>query len=143
MIIKFFHNFTIITCMIDLSSNAYIQPKSRHCVLVYLLGFSHGALDVERAYVLPILLQQRNKEVDGKMNVGNQVIFTHLNMANGYSQAQHLCRQGEGGREGKKEKERERGRHREGGRKGERKGGGGGDRGREGEEGGEAERRYS
>ena len=48
------------------------------------------------------------------MNVRNQVIFTHLNMANGYSQAQHLCRQGEGGR-GRRERER-RGVVEEGGR---------------------------
>lgn len=102
------------------------NQKPRHCVLVYLLGFPHGALDVERADVLPILLQQRNKEVDGKMNVGNQIIFTHLNMANGYSQAQHLRRQGEGGRE--KRRKRERKRETEGGREGEKekeRGGGG------------------
>ena len=52
---------------------------------VDLLWFPHGALDVERADILPVLLQQRNKEVDGKMNVGHQVILTHFNMANGYS----------------------------------------------------------
>ena len=35
---------------------------------------SHTALDVQRAYVLPVLLQKGDKEVDPEVDIGNQVI---------------------------------------------------------------------
>ena len=60
----------------------FIKASAIGDSLVYLVWFSHGALDVE---ILLVLLQQRDKEVNGKMDVTNQVIFTHFNMANGYS----------------------------------------------------------
>ena len=59
--------------------------------LINLLGSSHGALDVERADVLPVLLQQRDKEVNGQVDIGHQVILTHLNVTNGYSKTKDLC----------------------------------------------------
>jgi hypothetical protein len=49
--------------------------------LVEPLHGAHGGLDMEGAYVLPVLLQQRNQEVHGQMHVldlsnsRNKIIF--------------------------------------------------------------------
>jgi len=51
---------------------------------------SHSALDVKGADVLPVLLQKRHQEVDGQMNVENQLILSHLHVTNGNVQAQDL-----------------------------------------------------
>lgn len=53
-------------------------------------GGSHGALDVERLDVLPVLLQQGDQEVDGSHGVGNQLILSHLGVTNGNTQAENL-----------------------------------------------------
>lgn len=58
--------------------------------LIETLGFAHGALDVERAYVLPVLLQQRHQEVDSQVDVVHQLIFCHLHVSNSHSQTEHL-----------------------------------------------------
>ena len=48
------------------------------------------ALDVERADVLPVLLEKRDQEVDGQHDVGSNLVFGHLNVSNGDCEAQHL-----------------------------------------------------
>jgi len=58
--------------------------------LVQTLAGTHGALDVKRADVLPVLLQQRHQEVDGQTDVGSQVIRLHGNVADSHGQAQDL-----------------------------------------------------
>lgn len=52
------------------------------------LGFSHGALDVEGTYVLPVLLEQRDQEVDGQVDVVHQLLLCHLYVT--HRQTQHL-----------------------------------------------------
>ena len=59
-------------------------------ILIKPLGRSHCALDVERADVLPMLFQQRHQEVDGQVDVLNQLVLGHVNVANGDVKAQHL-----------------------------------------------------
>ena len=59
-------------------------------ILIKPLGRSHCALDVERADVLPMLLEQRHQEVDGQMDVLNQLVLCHVHVANGDVKAQHL-----------------------------------------------------
>ena len=53
---------------------------------------SHGALNVERTDVLPMLLEQGDQEVDGQMDVLNQLVLSHVHVANGDVEAQHLKR---------------------------------------------------
>ena len=40
--------------------------------------------------ILPVLLQQRHKEVHGEMDVLSQLLLGHLNIANGNIQAENL-----------------------------------------------------
>lgn len=61
--------------------------------LVQTLGWAHGALDVQRANILPVLLEQRHQKVDSQVNVLNQLILIHLDMADGNAQAQDLKRE--------------------------------------------------
>ena len=63
--------------------------RPRHC-LVEPLHWSHGGLDVQGPNVLPVLLQQRDEEVHGKMNVLDEVVFSHADVADGDRQAEHL-----------------------------------------------------
>ena len=58
--------------------------------LVKPLHWSHGGLDVQGPNVLPMLLQQRDEEVHGKMNVLDEVVFSHADVADGDRQAEHL-----------------------------------------------------
>ncbi len=58
--------------------------------LVQSLGRSHGALDVERADVLPVLLQQRHEEVDAQVDVLHQLVGVHVHVAHSHVQAQNL-----------------------------------------------------
>ena len=58
--------------------------------LVKPLGWAHGALDVERTDVLPMLLEQRHQEVDGQMDVLNQLVLCHVHVPNSDVEAQHL-----------------------------------------------------
>ena len=64
--------------------------RPRHC-LVKPLHWSHGGLDVQGPNVLPVLLQQRDEEVHGKMNVLDEVVFSHADVADGDRQAENLC----------------------------------------------------
>lgn len=58
--------------------------------LVQALRTSHAGLDVQRADVLPVLLQQRHEEVDGQVNVLHQLVLAHVDVADGDRQAQDL-----------------------------------------------------
>ena len=60
--------------------------------LVQALRDSHGGLDVNRADVLPVLLEQRNQEVDGQMDILGQVVSRHGNVSDGNTETQHLIR---------------------------------------------------
>jgi hypothetical protein len=54
------------------------------------LDFAHGALDVQRLDVLPVLLEERNEEVDGQVDVGEQLCLGHLHVADGDTEAEGL-----------------------------------------------------
>ena len=58
--------------------------------LVQSLDRSHGGLDVETLDILPVLLQQGDQEVHGQVNVLDQLLLGHANIANGNAQTQHL-----------------------------------------------------
>lgn len=58
--------------------------------LVEALGFPHGALDVQSAHVLPVLLQQGHQEVDGQVDVVDELILCHLHVPHSHSQTEHL-----------------------------------------------------
>ena len=53
-------------------------------------GLAHRALDVERAHVLPVLLEQRDEEVDGHRRVLDDLLLGHADVADGDTHAQHL-----------------------------------------------------
>ncbi|KAL6030929.1 hypothetical protein STEG23_024417 [Scotinomys teguina] len=59
-------------------------------VLVQTLGLAHGALDVQSLDILPVLLEQGNQEIDSQVDVVDQLIISHLHMANSNRQTQHL-----------------------------------------------------
>lgn len=54
------------------------------------MGFPHGALYVKCPDVLPVLLEQRDQEIDGAVDVPCQFILTHFNMANGHCKTENL-----------------------------------------------------
>mmetsp|Transcript_102303 Transcript_102303/g.142459 ORF Transcript_102303/g.142459 Transcript_102303/m.142459 type:complete len:241 (-) Transcript_102303:59-781(-) len=58
--------------------------------LVEAVGRSHGALHVERAHVLPVLLKERHQEVDGLLDVGHELLMSEVDGSNGDSKAQNL-----------------------------------------------------
>merc|ERR1719318_1131699 len=58
--------------------------------LVQPLYFSHGTLYMQRAHILPVLLQRRYQEIDSQEYILSKIIFTHTNMTNCNRQAQHL-----------------------------------------------------
>jgi len=60
------------------------------CDLVEAEGLAHGALDVERLDVLPVLLEERHEEVDSQVDVGKELSLGHLHVANGNSEAESL-----------------------------------------------------
>jgi len=68
---------------------AFDMVKSAIC-LVQSLWWRHGSLDGKTANVLPSLLQQRDQVVDGKHNVGNELILGHSNIAHSDTHAKHL-----------------------------------------------------
>merc|ERR1719219_539000 len=55
-----------------------------------LLGRSHCALDVESSHILPVLLQQRDEEVNGQSDILVKFFCRHLNMTNAHSKNQYL-----------------------------------------------------
>lgn len=70
-----------------------VRAKPRTVASNYLkqsLRLAHGRFDVQAADVLPVLLQQRDKEVDGHHDVGNKFVFGHLDVSDGNSKAENL-----------------------------------------------------
>ena len=63
---------------------------TRFVTLVQPLDLSHGRLDMEALNVLPVLLQQRDEEVHSQVNVLNELLLTHLHVAHGDAEAEHL-----------------------------------------------------
>jgi len=59
-------------------------------ILVETLGRRHGSLDGQATNVLPALLQQRDEVVDRQHDVGNQLLLSHANVADGDTHAQNL-----------------------------------------------------
>jgi len=53
-------------------------------------GLAHGGLNVQRLDVLPVLLQQRDEEVDAQHHVTQDLVVSHLDVADGNAEAQHL-----------------------------------------------------
>merc|ERR1711865_560201 len=51
---------------------------------------AHCALEVQTLDVVPILLEQRDEEVDRRQTVLPQLIRVHANVANGHTHAKHL-----------------------------------------------------
>jgi len=51
---------------------------------------AHGGLDVEGLDVLPVLLEERDKEVDREHDVRENLVIVHVDMANGDTQAENL-----------------------------------------------------
>ena len=58
--------------------------------LVQSDGWSHGGFDVEGPDVLPVLLEKWDEEVNGQVDVENQLVVTHGNVADGDVQTQDL-----------------------------------------------------
>lgn len=54
------------------------------------MRFSHCTLDMQRTNVLPVLLQQRNQEVNGKIKILNKLFVGHLNIAYSSSKTKNL-----------------------------------------------------
>jgi len=55
-----------------------------------LLGGAHGGLDVEHLDVLPVLLEQRDQEVDGELHVQADLGVGHGNVSHGKGDAHDL-----------------------------------------------------
>lgn len=51
---------------------------------------AHRALEVERLDVLPVLLEERDEEVDRKHGVGEDLLLVHLDVADGDTEAENL-----------------------------------------------------
>lgn len=58
--------------------------------LIETVGRTHGALDVDRADVLPVLLEQRNEKVDGELDVLGELTFSETNVADGNTETEYL-----------------------------------------------------
>ncbi|GMR53969.1 hypothetical protein PMAYCL1PPCAC_24164, partial [Pristionchus mayeri] len=66
-----------------------VTDNNKDC-LVQTLRLAHRRLDGERANVLPVLLEQRDEEIDGERAIGDQLLLRHLNVSDGDREAQHL-----------------------------------------------------
>ena len=87
------HNFTASQrehAISTLSVLLNCRAASKRAYLVQSHWLAHGALDVQATDVLPILLEQRDQEVDGHLGVDIQLLVLHADIADGDSQAQHL-----------------------------------------------------
>ena len=54
------------------------------------LNRSHGGLDVQGLHVLPVLLQQGDEEVHGEMDVLDELLLSHPDIADGHGQTEDL-----------------------------------------------------
>lgn len=58
--------------------------------LVDALGGRHGSLDDKAANVLPALLEEGDKVVDGEHQVGDELVLGHADVANSNTEAENL-----------------------------------------------------
>ena len=58
--------------------------------LVETVGRRHGSLDDKAAHVLPALLEQGDEVVDGKHDVGDELLLGHLDVADSDTHAENL-----------------------------------------------------
>ena len=58
--------------------------------LVEAVRGRHGSLDDKAANVLPALLEKRDEVVDGKHDVGDELLLLHLDVADGDTHAENL-----------------------------------------------------
>ena len=58
--------------------------------LVEPLDLAHGGLDVKRPHVLPVLLQKRDQEVHGQMDVLDQLLVRHADVSDGDGETKDL-----------------------------------------------------
>lgn len=89
--IHWIHHLTILICPIPFHACSSVKsaiPKTDH--LVEALGRRHGCLDRQAADVLPSLLQERDQVVDGQHDVGDELILSHANVADGDTHAENL-----------------------------------------------------
>ena len=54
------------------------------------LGRAHSALHVERANVLPVLLEQRDEEVGGEREVRQELLLRHVHVADAQAKTRRL-----------------------------------------------------
>ncbi len=66
------------------------RPKPSNECLVEALGGRHGGLDGQAADVLPALLEEGDKVVDGKHDVAEELLGLHLDVADGDTHAEDL-----------------------------------------------------
>uniref|UniRef100_A0A7S4B518 Uncharacterized protein n=1 Tax=Chrysotila carterae TaxID=13221 RepID=A0A7S4B518_CHRCT len=68
--------------------------KARHSDprLVYPDGLAHGGLDVKHLDVLPVLLEERDEEVEGKLDVLDDLRVGHAAVSDGDVEAEHLLK---------------------------------------------------
>merc|ERR1712066_519694 len=52
--------------------------------------WAHGGLDVERSNVLPLLLEERDQEIDAHVDVLDQLVVVHVDIADSDGQAEDL-----------------------------------------------------
>ena len=71
--------------------NAITSPFSRSFRLaVDAVALPHRALDVEGLHIVPILLQQRDQEVDRHHDILTALVGRHLHVRHSHAEAQHL-----------------------------------------------------
>lgn len=68
----------------------YIKIREQKKPLEKALSLTHCRLDVKRLDVLPVLLQQRDKEVHGKHDVSRELVLGHLDMTDSHTKTQNL-----------------------------------------------------
>lgn len=66
--------------------------KKKRKSLVDTAGRRHGSLDDKGANVLPALLKERDKVVDGKHDVGDELVLGHADVADGNTEAENLLK---------------------------------------------------
>jgi len=71
-------------------TRVYSTYTQNQIQLVQSLGLAHGGLDVQRLDVLPVLLEQGHEEVDGQVEVLDQLILAHSHVTDGNGQAEDL-----------------------------------------------------
>ena len=64
-----------------------LHPKN---TLEQTYRLAHRRLDVQRLHVLPVLLEERDEEVDAQHDVSKHLILSHLDVADGDTQAEDL-----------------------------------------------------